>query len=525
MATLLEALQIAVTHHRAARWAEAEAIYRRILAVAPDFADPWHLLGLVAKNTGRVPLARALICHALALQPDMVAIHRNLAQLLRAQGEDVAAVTVLRQALVLAPQDVETLFDLAVALHTLKRQEEAIPYYHRALELRPQHVDALYNLGVAYQNIGALDAAIVSYQQVIALDPAHAVSWNNLSATLRHVPQLDAADAAARRALLVQPDYGEASKNLAFSLLLRGDFAEGFVRYEGRRRATDGHIPALSVPEWDGAPLHGQRILLLAEQGLGDTIQFIRYAALVKERGAGAVVFACPPPLAKLLTGVAGVDYLVPHGMPLPPIDLQVPLMSLPQRLGTQLKTVPAAVPYLHPDPERQAFWRGRLDAAVRATSIPPLLRLGLVWAGNPGHRGDRLRSQRLGNFRSVLAVPGVQVFAVQLGVGRQDLADFAAPANFVDLGPDIHDFADTAAILAQLDLVISVDTSVAHLAGALGRPVWIILPWVPDWRWMMVRNDSPWYPTARLFRPSHPTDSEGVFRQLETALREMRAL
>ncbi len=255
----------------------------------------------------------------------------------------------------------------------------------------------------------------------------------------------------------------------------------------------------LAQPEWDGGPFPGRTLLLHAEQGLGDTLQFIRYAPLVRGLG-GRVVVECQKPLAHLLGSVAGIDALVPEGNPLPPFDLHTPLLSLPHLLGTTAATVPAAVPYLSPDPGAVEVWRHRVGRGEE-------LKVGLVWAGSPGHENDRNRSIPLKRLRPLLDVPSMRFFALQVCERSRDIEALWLQGSIGDISPDLDDLADTAAALSVLDLLISVDTAPAHLAGALGRPVWLLLPFAPDWRWMMDREDSPWYPTMRLFR--QPTQSD----------------
>lgn len=519
-------VQAGLARHQAGQADEAERFYRAALAVDADEPNALHLWGLLAKAGNRLELAASLIRRAIAILPELAAMHANLGNVLRAAGQDEAAVGCFHQALALEPDFAEARFALAVTLHSLGRQDAALPVYARLLQQAPWHRDAAFNMGVACQNIGRLEPAVALYRRVLVQEPAYALAHNNLSATLRHQARLPEAIIAAGRALALEPGLGEAAKNLAFACLLLGDYDRGLPAYEGRRQAVDGHIPTLSVPEWRGEPLKGDSILLLAEQGLGDTLQMVRYAPLLKARGAGPVLLACPAPLLRLLRGAAGLDAVLPREGSIPRPQWYLPLMSLPYRCGTTLATIPAPVPYLQADPALCRHWQTRLAALESQGApggkaiVPPRQRVGLVWAGNPGHRGDRLRSQRLENFLPLLrARPDFRWYGLQLGVGRRDLEEAALPDGFVDLGPEIADFADTAAIIANLDRVIAVDTSVAHLAGALGKPVWILLPFVPDWRWMMQRSDSPWYPTARLFRQTDPAGFAEVFAALAQAL------
>jgi hypothetical protein len=293
-------------------------------------------------------------------------------------------------------------------------------------------------------------------------------------------------------------------------LLLRGDFPKGFEQYEWRRSKICSRR-VFTQPEWDGGPFPGKTLLLHAEQGLGDTLHFIRYAPLVRELG-GRVVVECQKPLAHLLDSIAGIDALVPEGDPLPPFELHTPLLSLPHLLGTTEATVPAVVPYLSPEPSAVDVWRQRLGRGEK-------LKVGLVWAGSPGHKNDRNRSIPFKLLRPLLEMPGIRFFALQVGERASDIEAARLQGSIDDISPNLNDFADTAAALSMLDLLISVDTAPAHLAGALGRPVWLLLPFSPDWRWKMDREDSLWYPTMRLFRQPTQSDWLSTIRRIRDEL------
>jgi hypothetical protein len=322
----------------------------------------------------------------------------------------------------------------------------------------------------------------------------------------------EAALQALERAIALAPDYADAHWNRALTLLLAGDFAQGWPAYEWRWRATGMREPDLAAPRWDGGPLDGQTILLHAEQGLGDSIHFVRYAPLVAARG-GRVIVQCPAPLARLLATCAGVARVIPRGEPLPPFELQAPLMSLPGLLNTRLDNIPAEVPYLAPPAGAGAAAQAALAALA---ALGARRTVGVVWAGNPAHENDRNRSCPARCF-AALGAPERALVSLQKGAGADDIA---AIPGALDLGPRLEDFAATAAAIARLDLVIAVDTATAHLAGALGRPVWLLLPHAPEWRWQLRRDDSPWYPTMRLFRQERPGDWPGVFERVGEALK-----
>ena len=296
-----------------------------------------------------------------------------------------------------------------------------------------------------------------------------------------------------------------------------GRFEQGWAGYEWRWKCKEfGSLPPFQPPLWDGSFLDGRTILVHAEQGLGDTLQFIRYVPSLHQRG-GRVILMCQPPLVRLLTRSPGIERLLAHGDPVPEFDVHTPLLSLPRLLGTTLESVPADVPYLEAEPQLVEAWRHRLGSY-------PGFKVGIVWQGNPKFRLDRLRSIPLAQFAPLARVPGVHQFSLQKGPGAEQLAAVTDRFPVTDLGRRLDDFMDTAAVLKNLDLVISVDTAIAHLAGALGIPVWVALPFAPDWRWLMGREDSPWYPTMRLFRQTRPGQWEDVFHHIAEALQRRLA-
>ena len=318
-----------------------------------------------------------------------------------------------------------------------------------------------------------------------------------------------------QEALRLKPDFADAQQQV-FLWLLMGNFEHGWPEYEWRwqRKERATYKRSFAQPLWDGTPLDGHVILLHAEQGLGDTIQFVRYASQVKQRG-GRVVVECPRELAPLLGRCAGIDQVVIRRQSLPAFDVHAPLLSLPGIFATRLDTIPADIPYLSVDPMLTERWRAEL-CIIRAFKI------GIVWQGNPGHKRDRQRSVSLMQFAPLARVAQVCLFSLQKGPGTEQLQEVAERFAVTDLGSRFENFADTAAVLMQLDLVITVDTAVAHCAGALGIPVWVVLPFAPDWRWLLERNDSPWYPTMRLFRQKQPGDWDEVFGRIREEVKKL---
>lgn len=455
----------------------AEQVCRQILQQHPDQREAMHALGVILCRSGQLEAAVAQFERVLQLQPDYVEAWSNLGSALQEQG----------------------------------KLEESLPCYQRAIALKPDYADAHQNLAVALKDLDRLEEAVTHCQQAIALKPDSPDIYYNLGFMLRRLGRLQEAIAQYRKAIALKPDFVDAHKNLGHALLLAGDFPNGFAEYEWRWRQKHWVQRPFSQPLWDGSDLHGKTILLHAEQGFGDTMQFIRYAALVRDQG-GRVMVECQPELVSLLATATGIDRLIAQGEPLPEFDVHAPLLSLPYLLRTTLDTVPAAIPYL----------------TATATPPPALNRpssdfkVGIVWAGNPSHQNNRYRSCGLEPFRSLLELPNIRFYSLQKGEAASEFQGQDWPIH--DLSTDLQNFADTAAAIAQLDLVITVDTAVAHLAGALGKPVWVLLAFAPDWRWMLDRTDSPWYPSMRLFRQPQAGDWQSVFQQVKTALAQQVA-
>lgn len=317
---------------------------------------------------------------------------------------------------------------------------------------------------------------------------------------------------------------GMAAVTQALTWLQQGDMARGWPQYEWRWKRKRSRPRSYSQPLWDGSSLEGKTILLWFEQGLGDSLQFIRYASFVKARGAAKVIVECQEPLLALFANCAGIDQLVPEKSEMPPFDVQAPLLSLPWIFGTLLHTIPAEIPYLLVDPARKEKWRGEIDSAIDGSGSSPSkeFKIGIVWQGNPKHVWDRHRSFPLAHFNRLARIHGVQLVSLQKDVSDERLAGFPHQLSLINLGSRLTDFADTAAAMQNLDVVITCDSSPAHLAGALGIPVWVAMSALSDWRWMTQRDDSPWYPTMRLFRQKRIGDWDEVFGRLESEVNKL---
>ncbi|MCT7986420.1 tetratricopeptide repeat protein [Laspinema sp. A4] len=466
--------------------------------------------GIAAHQEGDLTTAERLYRQVLEQMPNHPVALTNLGMLLKAQGNSQAAVDCYHQALPYAPQEVGLHYNLGNALWELGNREAAIAQFHRVIGLQPNHVDGYNNLGMVLHELGELEPAIPHFDQAITLNPQYAQGYNNLGLVLHDLGRVEEAIACYNTALHLQPDYSEAHNNRGIALLIQGDLRQGFRDYEWRWRVKAApDLPPIPAPFWDGSDLQGKTILLHAEQGLGDCIQFIRYGALLVQRG-GRVVALVNQPLVRLFASVPGIDRVSAYWSDLAPIDVWIPLLSLPHLLGTTLTTIPGEVPYLTPTHLAPVI----LDA--------PEFKVGIVWAGNPHHKGDRTRSCPLRYFLPLLNIRGVKWYSLQKGQEETRIRQQNLPIQ--DLAPHLQDLADTAAVIAQLDLVITVDTSIAHLAGALGKPVWVALSYAPDWRWMLKRSDSPWYPTMRLFRQEERGDWQGVFDEVAQSLTEIVA-
>jgi tetratricopeptide (TPR) repeat protein len=482
-------LDEALAHHQAGRLGEAERLYRKILELGAEHADSLHLLGMVALQTGRNDAALALIRRAIASNAGDASYHTDLGIALQMQGKLEEAVGCYDRAIELRPDRVAAHCNRGVALHFLGRLDEAEPSLERAIALRPDLAEAHANLGSLRQKQGRLEEAEACQRRALAIQPQYAEAWSNLGGVLDVLGRAAEALAAFERAVDLRPDFPVARVGRATQRLLMGDFASGLPEYE--QRLLLGTQRRFAQPQWRGQPLCGARILLHAEQGLGDTIQFLRYVPIVQAAG-GEVVLEVQPGLCRLAEQLPEIVAVVSAGGAPAEFAWRCPLMSLPLVLGTKEESIPAKTPYLF-------IPREAVEKTADLSWPTYGLRIGLAWAGNPAHPKDRFRTIDLSMLKPLLELRGAHFYSLQLGAAAAELA--SAGMGIVDLSSKIEDMADTAALIDRLDLVITADTSVAHLAGALGKPVWVMLPFAPDWRWLLDREDSPWYPTMRLFR------------------------
>jgi tetratricopeptide (TPR) repeat protein len=544
---IAQALQEALALHQQGRLRDAEKLYARTLKAAPDNFDALHLLGLVKAQSGQMGEAFRLMSAALKINPNVPDVLINFANVLHALKRDSEALHCLDKAIALRPGDPEAMLYRGNALSALNRAEEAVSCFDAVLARNPgraeallnrgtalaalgrharaladfdailaqapNNVEALYNRGTALLDLNRFSDAIETFDRLLAQAAPHARGWNNRGRALQALNRHTEAVASFEKAIAIDKAYADAHSNLALSLLTLGELRQGFAEYEWRwkragmadtRRGYRGRL-------WLGEfPLGQRTILVTAEQGLGDTIQFIRYAPLLARAGA-TVVVEVQPELKTLLERVAGVTSCHARGEPLPAYDVYCPLGSLPLALKTELPAIPADIPYLHADEARIAKWR---------SSVSPLRgkRVALAWAGHARHPNDHNRSIDLKLLEPLFALQEISFISLQRDLRAGD-DEILARYGISQVGDEVADMADTAAIVALADLTIAVDTSVVHLAGALGRDAWALLPYSPDWRWTLSGERSPWYPQVRLLRQSTPGDWPGVIAAVHDAL------
>lgn len=503
--TPAEAFRQAVALHQTGRLPEAEQLYRLLLDRVPTHVDAQNNLGHLLEALNRPADALIHYSKAIEIRPDFPEALLNLGNALQTLGRYEEAITRYASALRIKPNFPEAPLNIGNALQALERPGEAVVQYEKALALRPDFAEGHYHLACALEKLGRREEAVAHYERAIAIRPDYPQPHNNLGNILRAQNRYQEAIAHFRQACAIKPDFAQAQWNEGAARLTIGDFETGWQKYEWRRLLG---VLKLRGPQplWlGGGDLNGKTILLAAEQGLGDTLHFARYGPLVARRGA-RVVMEVQPELKSLLTSLPAVSAVYARGETLPAFDWQTPLLSLPYAMGTRLETIPAEIPYLFPAPEKLAQWRPLLG-----TGGSP--KVGFKWRANETTGSQK--SIPLELFRSLMTVPGIRSVALERDVLEGDARLLRELGNVAVPGAQLRDFSDTAAIVSMLDLVVSVDTSVAHLAGALGRPLWLPLQFGADFRWLADRSDSPWYPTARLFRQSSTGDWAVVLTRL----------
>ena len=492
---------------------EALDSYDRALRSRPDYAEAHGNRGITLQSLKRLDEALESYNRAISIKPDYADAYSNRGNTLHDLKRLNDALESYDRALGINPDYAEAHYNRGIALQDLKRWDEALAGYVRAIEIMPEYAEAHCNRGAVLHELGQLEAALDSFDRAIEITPDYADAYNNRGLALQGLRRLDEARASFERAFSIRPDSAEIRWNLSLLDLLTGNLAAGWKGYEARwKNEKLGYDERkLAQPLWLGQDsVAGKTILLHSEQGLGDTLQFSRYAELVANSGA-TVILEAPRPLIAVLASLKGVTYLAAEGDPLPDFDLHTPLLSLPLAFGTKLGTIPSQASYLSADPGKVAEWAAILGKRTRP-------RVGLVWSGSTVHKNDRNRSIHLGDI--VGGLPDrFQYVSLQKELRTFDHAPMTGRGDILHFGDRLNDFADTAALCALMDIVISVDTSVAHLAGALGKEVWLLLPYVPDWRWLLDRDDSPWYPSMKLLRQPQAGDWQSVMEQVRQKL------
>ena len=586
MVDVTATIEKAEQHHRAGRLKQAEVLYKTVTKSHPDHSSALHCLGMIAYQQGQYDSAAELIAKAIAANRQIAQFHNTLGVVLAAVGKTQKAIDAYRQAISLKPDYAEAYANMAGALQWQGQYADAVESCKKAIQLQPALAGAYYNLANILRQQGRHDEAIENYQQVILLRPDFAMAYGNMAVTLKEqhrdaeaiesykqAIRLMPADATLRhdlgavlkdchrydeatenykqalrlnpdyaeaynslgvamkerghcteaignyeQAIRLKPDYADAHWNKSLALLLSGRLSEGWKEYQRRYDDLNSkNSPYYSKKTlWDGSSFAGKTLFVRYQQGLGDNIQFARYLPMVKERG-GTVIYETKKPLTNRLRTLGGIDELVEasaNGRPAANFDLHISLMDLPRVFATTIETIPSSIPYLYADPAKAKVWRNRI---VRKDLI-----VGIVWAGAPAHRNDRNRSCTLADFAPLAGIDGIQLYGLQKGDATRQADEASTGIIAENLGQDFENFTDTAAAIENMDLVISVDTAVLHLAGAMGKPAWALLPFAPDWRWMLERQDSPWYPTMKLFRQKSPGDWNDVFADVK---KELQAL
>lgn len=502
---------------------DAAHSFQRTIHLRPKFTPAHYRLADVLADAGAVNAAVGAYQKVLELEPRRDDAYVDLGNVLRRCDNDEQAMNCFRTALEINPRSVSALNNLANTLRAHGQPEAAAEHARRAVAIAPRNPVPHNSLGLALAKCGLEDEALASYQRALELRPNYANAHYNRAGLYQEFGNFDEAEAGYLKAIECDPKKPEAQYRLACLRLLRGELSAAWPLFDARWKMEEarGTERTFDQPAWDGGSLEGKTILLYAEQGFGDTLQFVRYAKLVKQRGA-TVILEAPRRLVPFLLTVEGIDRLIAKDeADRPAFDVQAALLSLPALLQTTLESIPADVPYLSANPDKISQWKSRIEAI-------PGLRVGIAWQGKKSYLRDATRSIPLMNFSRLAEIPGVHLLSLQKGHGSDQLQRLGDSGRIHDLGAELDKgsvaFEDTAAVMKHLDLVITSDTSIAHLAGGLGVPVWVALSYSPEWRWLLNRADSPWYPTMRLFRQPARHDWQATFEAVDVALRDLAA-
>jgi hypothetical protein len=499
---------------RRGNFTEAGSLCEAVLGETPDRVEALKILSGVRFMQGRLDEALSAIEHAAKLTPGDARVLANLGSVQTRLGRFDDAIASFEKALAIEPEYAEGHYNLGAVLSAVERHDEALTHYDRTLSAIPNHSRALINRGASLAALNRHEEAIAAYDRILASDPQYAEAQTNRGAALNDLHRVDEAIGHYDNVLASRPNDAFAHWNKALASLYRGDFETGWREHEWRWAKPDfaPNRRDYPQPQWRGeSDPNGKTILIFSEQGLGDSIQFCRYATMLAEAGANVLV-EVQPSLKALLSRLSGIKQVFARGETLPAFDLQCPIMSLPLAFSTTLETVPANVPYLTASPAKSTEWQARLGPKSKP-------RIGIAWSGSPTQKNDRNRSIPLARLALIAADPRFEFHVLQKDIQERDRAALATLPDLRLHGDALIDFDDTAALTAEMDLIVSVDTAAAHLAGAMEKPVWTMLTFAPDWRWMMTREDNPWYPTMRLFRQSRHGDWDGVLGRVRAEL------
>ncbi|MGA2581758.1 MAG: tetratricopeptide repeat protein [Tepidisphaeraceae bacterium] len=513
--------------------------YKKALALKPDFAQAVNNLGGALQDVNKIEEAIACYRKALVLSPNYADAYNNLAHALNVKGDNQESLEMCRKAIQLRAEFPEAYNMLGNTLNDLQRPYEAVEALRHAIALRPEYAEAHNNLGNSYYELDRIDEAMDEYRLSLKYNPNYFQALNNYGNALHSIGQLDEAIEYCRRAVRLRPSFPAAHWNLALVQLIRGDYQEGWEEYEWRWKVKELRPPKLILPKdaWTNQDIRGKKLVVYVEQGYGDTIQFVRFLPMVQEMGAKIFLFV-QPNLVRLLKNFEVADEILPtEGVPVTlkkdfrrfhiggseiyptdgvnvtlPFDYHIPLLSLPRKLGITVEKIPRDIPYVFADPTDVEKWKSRVPKDGR-------LKVGIAWAGRPSHANDRKRTISLSSFAPLAEAKNVWFCSLQKGSRAQEIRNPPPGMEIVDWTDELNDFADTAGLMANLDLIISVDTAVVHLAGAMGKEAWVLIPFMPDWRWMLNREDSPWYPSLRLFRQPKLFDYDTPISQMAQAL------
>lgn len=505
------------------KFKEAIRIYNQMIQIKPDYFNAHYNLGFALQGLRKFNNAVNSYNRAIQLNPDYVDAHGNLGNVLKELGRLDEAINSYNKVIQLKPDYAEAYNNLGNALRDLGRLDEAINNYNKAIQLNPDYADAYNNMGTVLQDRGQLDEALRSCNKAIQLKPDYAEAYSNLGSVQKVLGQFEEATKNYNKAIQLKPSYAGAHFNLGLLLLLQGNFKDGWEKYEHRCQNKDYTIPIhnLTRPQWDGTNLKGV-LLVYAEQGLGDVFQFSRYLRHIKKDG-GSIVLMCQSTVVDFYHGEGCgwdiyIDKVISLDDPLPHFDLYVSLMSLPYIMGENINDIPQDVHYIKTHQDMVYSWKSK----IKKERIRNDIKVGFVWQGDKTHKNDYYRSIPLENFTPLLELDKAKFFSLQKGFGQEQIAENNFEDSIIDWSDDFDQYINTAALIENLDLVISVDTSIAHLAGAMGKPVWVLLEEIPDFRWMLDRKDSPWYPSVKLFRQKQFSDWSSVIAKVKTELESL---